>query len=344
MLGVEPGDIVRFTNHPDAKRYRVDVIEHDRSQVVEAVQIEPEVYRPALYPAERAKTRSSPGLVPVFPLFLDLPLICGDEPPHAPYLAVASDPWPGAAAVYASASDEDYVLNTVLRANAVIGVTETALHAAGAGLIDRGEELQVRLSSGSLESVTETRFFNGANLAAIGDGSSGRLELLQFRDARPLTDKTFLLSHRLRGQLGSDALMPKVWPVGSYFVLLNGNPEQIKLSPAVRDLSQHFRLGPAQRPWQTRLIFTLEKRFPVMGCGPTCPATCWRKSQSRECGSVGSDAVVLMQIVGSGPKCRWERSQSFILSVWCAAERLCMKTLLPSLYGCPERMKFLQRF
>ncbi|MBT6926174.1 MAG: hypothetical protein HN984_08120, partial [Marinovum sp.] len=75
---------------------------------------------------------------------------------------------------------------------------------------------------------TETRFFNGANLAAIGDGSSGRWELLQFRDARPLTDKTFLLSHRLRGQLGSDALMPKVWPVGSYFVLLNGNPEQIK--------------------------------------------------------------------------------------------------------------------
>jgi hypothetical protein len=109
---------------------------------------------------------------------------------------VASDPWPGAVAVYASANDEDYALNTVLRTNAVIGVTETALHAVGAGLIERGEELQVRLSSGSLESVTEARFFNGANLAAIGDGSSGRWELLQFRDARLLTDKTFLLSHR----------------------------------------------------------------------------------------------------------------------------------------------------
>ncbi len=35
-------------------------------------------------------------------------------------------------------------------------------------------------------------------------------------------------TNRLRGQLGSDALMPKVWPVGSYFVLLNGNPEQKK--------------------------------------------------------------------------------------------------------------------
>ena len=171
MLGVEPGDIVRFTNHPDAKHYRVDVIEHDRAQVFEAVQIEPEVYRPALYPAERAKTRSSPGLVPVF---LDLPLIHGDEPPHAPYLAVTSDPWLGAVGVYGSASDEDYVLNTVLRANAVTGVTESALHAEVAGLIDRGEELQVRPSSGSLESVAETRFFNGANLAAIGDGSSGR--------------------------------------------------------------------------------------------------------------------------------------------------------------------------
>ena len=174
MLGVEPGDIVRFTNHPDAERYRVDVIEHDRAQVFEAVQIEPEVYRPALYPAEHAKTRSFPGLVPVFPLFLDLPLIHGDEPPHAPYLAVTSGPWLGAVGVYGSASDEDYVLNTVLRANAVTGVTESALHAEVAGLIDRGEELQVRPSSGSLESVTETWVFNGANFAAIGDGSSGR--------------------------------------------------------------------------------------------------------------------------------------------------------------------------
>ena len=66
MLGVAPGDIVRFTNRPDAKRYRVDMIEHDRAQVVEAVRIELEVYRPALYPAEQTNIQSSPGLIPVF--------------------------------------------------------------------------------------------------------------------------------------------------------------------------------------------------------------------------------------------------------------------------------------
>ena len=87
---------------------------------------------------------------------------------------MTSDPWPGAVAVYASASDEDYALNTVLRAKTTIGVTETVLHAARPRVIDRGDDLQIRLSSGSLESVTETRFFNGANLAAIGDGSSDR--------------------------------------------------------------------------------------------------------------------------------------------------------------------------
>ena len=271
MLGVAPGDIVRFTNQPDAQRYRVDIIEHERAQVVEAVRIEPEVYRPAPYPAERTKIRSSPGLVPVFPLFLDLPLIRGDETPHAPYLAVTSDPWPGAVAVYASASDEDYALNTVLRAKTTIGVTETVLHAARPGVIDRGDDLQIRLSSGSLESVTETRFFNGANLAAIGDGSSDRWELLQFRDARLLTDQTFLLSHRLRGQLGSDALMPKVWPVGSYFVLLNGHPEQIKLSPAARDLAQHFRLGPAQRPLADPSYVHRREAFSGNGLRPYMP-------------------------------------------------------------------------
>lgn len=81
----------------------------------------------------------------------------------------------------------------------------------------------------------------------------------------------FWAMERLRGQLGSDALMPKVWPVGSYFVLLNGNPEQIKLSPAARDLSQHFRLGPAQRPMADPSYIHLREAFSGNGLRPYMP-------------------------------------------------------------------------
>ena len=81
----------------------------------------------------------------------------------------------------------------------------------------------------------------------------------------------FWAMERLRGQLGSDALMPKVWPVGSYFVLLNVNPEQIKLSPAARDLSQHFRLGPAQRPMADPSYIHLREAFSGNGLRPYMP-------------------------------------------------------------------------
>ena len=78
----------------------------------------------------------------------------------------------------------------------------------------------------------------------------------------------FWAMERLRGQLGSDALIPKVWPAGSYFVLLNGNPEQIKLSPAVWDLAQHFRLGPAQRPLADPSYSHLREAFSGNGLRP----------------------------------------------------------------------------
>jgi hypothetical protein len=51
-------------------------------------------------------------------------------------------------------------------------------------------------------------------------------------------------------------------------VLLNGNPEQIKLSPAVRDLSQHFRLGPAQRPLADPFYILLREAFSGNGLRP----------------------------------------------------------------------------
>ena len=219
-------------------------------------------------------------------------------------------------AVYVSSSDEDYTLHTVVGANAVIGVTETVLQAAGPGVIDRGRALQVRLSSGSLESVTEMRFFNGANLAAIGDGSSGRWELLQFRDTRLLTDKTFLLSHRLRGQLGSDALMPAAGPVGSYFVLLNSSPEQIKLSPSVRDLTQYFRLGPAQRPFADMSYVHRRKAFQGNGLRPYTPSHLVAKITDQ---AVWASWIWRSRIDADSwqrAKCRWAKRQNFILSVW----------------------------
>jgi hypothetical protein len=150
-------------------------------------------------------------------------------------------------ALYASASDDSYALSSIIAARATVGVTETALSAAPPGLWDEGEALQVRLISGSLESREAEAVLNGANVMAIGDGSPGGWELIQFREAELIAPDTYWLRGRLRGQAGSDGVMPDAWPAGSWAVLMDGVPAQIELTSAQRRIARHYRIGPARR-------------------------------------------------------------------------------------------------
>ncbi|MDF1854913.1 glycoside hydrolase/phage tail family protein [Pseudooceanicola sp.] len=243
------GDVVQLPVADGAGLFRVDRVEQGAHQMIEAVRIEPGTYRPVDIAEDRIALAKFVPPVPILPLFLDLPLMRGDEVPHAPHLAVTGDPWPGTVALYSSDADAGYVLNSEITRRATIGVTQSALSAAPPGLIDRGAGVSVRLTSGALSSISDDALLAGGNLLAIGDGTSGHWELLQFRDAVLTGPQTWLLSHRLRGQLGSDALMPSVWPVGSWVVLLDGGPTQIALSPAQRRQARHYRSGPAQRPY-----------------------------------------------------------------------------------------------
>ena len=144
----------------------------------------------------------------MFPLFLDLPLITGDELPHAPYIAATAEPWPGPVAVYSSRYDADYTLNTLVKSPAVLGVTLAPLAAATPGILDHGAPLVVELTRGSLSGVTPEALLAGANLAAIGGGSQDNWEIFQFQSADLVAPGRYDLSGRLRCQLGSDALMP----------------------------------------------------------------------------------------------------------------------------------------
>ena len=273
-LTVRAGDVVQLAGGGglDSARYRVDRAEVSDRQVLEAVRIEPEVYRPLDAGSDLAGVSGFVPPLPVTPLFMDLPLMAGDEVEHAPHLAVTADPWGGSAAVYASASDEDYTLDRVLMARSVVGITETTLPRHPAGRWDLGGPLQVRLISGALESRSREAVLNGANLAAIGDGSSGNWELFQFETAELVDAKTWWLSGRLRGQLGSDALMSQDWPEGSWFVLLNGVPEQIGLSPSLLRVARHYRIGPASRPASDPSYVHRVEAFNGNGLRPYAPA------------------------------------------------------------------------
>jgi hypothetical protein len=273
-LSLGAGDIVSLAGDQAEGRalYRIDRVEQGMLQLAEAVRIDPEVYQPSEFSDEVGNTRAFVPPVPVLPLFLDLPLISGDEIPHAPHIAVTSQPWPGSVALYRSFNDSDFKLLNVVTARSTIGVVQSPLLKASPGLFDHGPAVQVRLTSGTLSSTDQAALLAGANLAAIGDGTSDNWEIFQFSTAELVAENTYQLSTRLRGQLGSDALVPDVWPEGSWFVLLNGIPEQVDLSRNLRNVLQTYRIGPARRPLDDASYIEEKLSFRGNGLRPLSPA------------------------------------------------------------------------
>lgn len=256
----------------DGTIYRIDRLEQGEAGLVEAVRIEPSVYEPSDAVEDRTTTAQFTPQVPVYPLFLDLPLLTGDEVPHAPHIAVTASPWPGAVAVWSAVTDDGYALNSLIQARSIIGVTQSALFAARPGLWDRSEAVRIKLSSGQLSSASEDAVLAGANVIAIGDGSSDKWEVFQFSDALLVDTNTYELSTRLRGQLGSDAIMPDVWPVGSLVVVLDSAPSQIDLASTARGLVRNYRIGSAARGLDDPNVVHTVEAFAGIGLRPYSPA------------------------------------------------------------------------
>lgn len=261
------GDVVRVADGP-AGVYRIDRVEAAGAISVEAVRVEPGIFEPSDESEERIAPRKFVAPVPVDAVFLDLPLMSGQEVAHQPHLAVTATPWPGGVAVFSADQDAGYRLNRVITGRAAIGETLSTLDAARHGIWDRGPPLRVRMSGGTLQSVGKAQLLNGANLMAIGDGSPGNWELLQFRDAVLVAPDTYDLSLRLRGQAGTDATMPAFWPAGSTVVAMNGMPAQIALTAAERNLARHYRIGPARRAYGDPSYLHVVHAFEGIGLRP----------------------------------------------------------------------------
>jgi hypothetical protein len=263
-LALGAGDVFGYSG----RRFRVDRVEQAEGQILEAVRVEPGTLLPSSRADETISVRPYVAPVPVLPVFLDLPLLTGEEVPHAPHVAVAAQPWPGSVAVWSSNEDAGYEINRLIGASAIVGVTESPLTAHRPGLWDNGPPLRVRIVGGELSSVSATSVLNGANALAIGDGSVANWEIIQFRDAQLVAPDIYELSCRLRGQLGTDGTVPEVWPVGSTVVLLDMTVAQIDLATSARGLARFYRVGLAARGYDDPNVVTRVEAFSGIGLRP----------------------------------------------------------------------------
>ena len=239
------GDVIGFTDRGGS--WRIDQVEDVGERAITAVRVDPAAYREVDGDEVVQAVRSVSPATPVVPVFMDLPLLTGEEPPHAPRVAVAARPWPGAVSIYASDEDAGYGVPQLVERPAVIGVTMTPLKAAPVGVWDRGAPLRVRMGRAGLSSAGRRAVLNGANAIAIGAGDPQGWEIVQFRHAEPVGDGIWDISVRLRGQLGTDVDMAPEWPVGTRVVLLDEAAGTLDLAPSARGIERHYRTGPASR-------------------------------------------------------------------------------------------------
>lgn len=263
-----PGDVVAL----GSKTWRIDRMDLSQARDCEALRIEAGLYTHT-DPSDDLPVsgRAEPAL-PVLPLFLDLPLLRGDEVPHAPHLAVTALPWPGMVAAYdAPGTGGSFAPNITLSRRAGIGQTRTPLFAADSARLQRGAGVEVVFPLGdALSSVDPAALRDGANLAAIGTGAEW--EVFQFAGASLIEPGVWRLSGLLRGQSGTEPLVPAAWAPGALVVLLDEAVRQVDLPASARGVARRWRIGPAALAPEDPVFVESTEAFRGNGLRPYSPA------------------------------------------------------------------------
>ncbi|MFM2367354.1 MAG: hypothetical protein RIR95_1962 [Pseudomonadota bacterium] len=264
MIGIGAGDVVQIENG----LYRIDRLELGDLQIVDATKVQTRGARAVPLTNKPKSTIAFLPDLPVYPVFLDLPMLTGAEVPYAPHVAATANPWKGDISVWSSSSGEGFTLNQTLGQPAMIGQTETLLSPAPMGVWDNGPKLRVHIEQGNLSSAQTLDVFAGANSFAIGDGTANNWEIVQFVNAELVQPNTYDVFTRLRGQAGSNVAGQTPWPIGSTFVLLNSALKQLTLPSAARGLDRYYRTGWAEKGYANSSVVANLLAFQGIGLRP----------------------------------------------------------------------------
>lgn len=269
-LEVTAGDLVRLEGTAAISIVRIDRIEETVERNVTAVRVDPAIYRAPLSAFKSIRRAPPRAATPVHFEFLDLPLLEGDEIPHAAHLAVVKLPWDGPVAVYSSRNESEYRLNREILAPAVIGTTLDSIGKATPGILMRSS-MRVRLDCGFISSRSLIDVLSGANAAAIRSPGSTYWEVIQFLSATRIGSDDYLIAGLLRGQAGTDSVAPDSWPAGSDFCLLDAALIQLDLPAATRGIEMHYRIGPSSRSLDDPTFLSVRATCEGVGLRPYSP-------------------------------------------------------------------------
>jgi hypothetical protein len=244
-IALEPSDVI--TLEAGDRRYALRITEtrDGAFKAIEARSIEPFSFDALPAPERQRRTFDVVTVYgPTLALFIDLPLLRGDEAPQTGYVTANADPWPGGVAVYRSPTDSGYELNAIVAARPTLGKIVFGFWSGPLHRFDKSNVVRVKLDHGALISVTEEALLNGANFAAI-ENEDGEWELIQFQTAALVAPSTYDLSVLLRGMNGTERAMRNPVAPGARFVVVNGAVTTVSLRPDEVGLALNYKYGPA---------------------------------------------------------------------------------------------------
>lgn len=228
-VGLNPADVITALVRGRSYRLRLTRVSYAVPGLVQcdAVLDDGEIYQslasgdsPALATVVGA---GLPG--PTVSELLDINLLRDTDDPAGMYAAGTGvlAGWQGASVLISFDSGVTYQTVSVIPEGAVMGIADTVLGAGPNTIVDRGNEVQVTLISGEIDSVSESQLLNGANAALLGH------EVIQFQTATHVSGRTYMLSNLVRGRRGTE------WArgghaVGDPFVLLGTDLTRFQLA------------------------------------------------------------------------------------------------------------------
>ena len=143
--------------------------------------------------------------------------------------------WPGAAIYMSEDNGATFEQIGTSTQEATIGLVATATPSADYHVWDNTTEITVQLKTGTLLSMSETAVLNGANRAQIGQ------ELIGFKNAQLIGEKTYKLSGLLRGRQGTEQYIG-THQANELFCLVDSSLVKIDLSDADRGTTKKFKV------------------------------------------------------------------------------------------------------
>jgi hypothetical protein len=270
-LALDASDLVTLTANGRSFPLRLTGLSLEDAIEAETLSIEPQLYDTFAAPV-REPVANDPAIYgQQLGIFLDLPLIRGDETPYAGSVAAYGNPWPGSVAFYRSPASSGYTLKALAMTPAIIGVTDADFYAGPTSRWDDGNVLRVVLSAGELSSVDELLVLGGVNYCAV-ENADGGWEVIQFRNAMLAGPLTYELTGLLRGQSGTEGAMRDPVAAGARFVLLDEAVVETDMTQADIGLAFNWKYGPAVYDIGHSSYRTTVRAFAGVGLRPLSPA------------------------------------------------------------------------